>query len=464
MSGQFCVVFSVMRNQTGEQFDVSNFLVTADDIRGPWSEPTYLNGLGFDASLFHDDDGRTWLVTLEWDPREGYEHPGAIVLEEFDPAARALTGPIRRISRGSTDRGCLEAPLLFRREGWYYLMTAEGGTGFGHSVALARSRAIEGPYEPAPVNPMITSSPAPYVARGDRDFLRPELFNPEAELQKAGHGSVVETPDGEWYVAHLSARPLPGTLRSMLGRETSLQKVRWTADGWLELVAGGTLAGATTEGPAGVDLPDGPRVPPAVHDDFDGPELDVRLATLRTPATPDWADLTTRPGHLRLHGRDSLFSRFDVSLVAARLQAFTATASTQVEFTPEHFSHAAGLTVFYDDANWVYLRIYASESLGCRALGILEAEGGRRIGHRDDRVPLPDGPIVLRAEIDNGSVLFSWHPPGEEPHRIGSGIDVSRLADEPLRGFTGTMVGITCQDAARRTATADFDFFRLVHG
>ena len=109
---------------------------------------------------------------------------------------------------------------------------------------------------------MITSSPAPYVARGDRDFLRPELFNPEAELQKAGHGSVVETPDGEWYVAHLSARPLPGTLRSMLGRETSLQKVRWTADGWLELVAGGTLAGATTEGPAGVDLADGPRVPP----------------------------------------------------------------------------------------------------------------------------------------------------------------------------------------------------------
>ena len=104
VSGQFCVVFSVMRNQTGEQFDVSNFLVTADDIRGPWSEPTYLNSLGFDASLFHDDDGRTWLVTLEWDPREGYEHPGAIVLEEFDPAARALTGPIRRISRGSTDR------------------------------------------------------------------------------------------------------------------------------------------------------------------------------------------------------------------------------------------------------------------------------------------------------------------------------------------------------------------------
>jgi xylan 1,4-beta-xylosidase len=310
---------------------------------------------------------------------------------------------------------------------------------------------------------MITSSPAPYAARGDRDFLRPERFNPEAELQKAGHGSVVETPDGEWYVAHLSARPLPGTLRSMLGRETSLQKVRWTADGWLELVAGGTLAGATTEGPAGVDLADGPRVPPAVHDDFDGPELDVRLATLRTPASPSWADLTARPGHLRLHGRDSLFSRFDVSLVAARLEAFTATATTQVEFGPQHFSHMAGLTVFYDDANWVYLRIYLSESLGGRTLGILEADGGTRREHRDDRVLLPDGPIVLRAEVDTGTLRFSWHRPGDPPAAIGPALDVSRLADEPLRGFTGTMVGLSCQDAARRTATADFDFFRLHH-
>jgi xylan 1,4-beta-xylosidase len=280
-------------------------------------------------------------------------------------------------------------------------------------------------------------------------------------MQKAGHGSVVETPDGEWYVAHLSARPLPGTLRSVLGRETSLQKVRWTADGWLELASGGTLARTTTEGPAGVELPDGPRAPAAVHDDFVGPDLDVRLATLRTPASPAWADLTARPGHLRLHGRDSLFSRFDVSLVAARLQAFTATATTEIEFSPEHFSHAAGLTVFYDDGNWCYLRVYRSESLGGRALGVLEADDGRRREHLAHRVLLPDGPIVLRADIDHGELQFSWHRPDEQPTPIGGLLDVSRLADEPLRLFTGTMVGLTCQDAARRTAAADFAYFRL---
>jgi xylan 1,4-beta-xylosidase len=460
-TGLFHLVYSVMRNQTGEQFDVSNYLVTAPDIRGPWSEPAYLNSVGFDASLFHDDDGRKWLVTLEWDPREGYEHPGAIVLEEYDPAARSLVGPARRISRGATDRGCLEAPNLYKRDGFYYLMTAEGGTGFGHCVALARSRTIDGPYQPAPAGPVFSSHPDRFFARNDRDFLRPHLFDPRADLHKAGHGSLVQTAAGEWYVAHLSARPLPGTLRSVLGRETSLQKVRWTADGWLELTAGGSLAGSCTEAPADLAAPAGPATPPTVFDDFDGPTLDVNLATLRHSARPDWADLSARPGWLRLHGRDSLFSRFDISLVAARLQAFTANAETLVDFTPRHFSHAAGLTVFYDDANWFYLRIYHSESLGGRAIGILEADVGERREHVLDRVPLPDGPIVLRAALDHGSLQFSWHTPGTAPHRIGPVLNASRLADEPVRGFTGTMIGITCQDAARRTAYADFDHLRL---
>ena len=209
--------------------------------------------------------------------------------------------------------------------------------------------------------------------------------------------------------ADLSALPLPGTGRSVLGRETSLQKVRWTDDGWLELATGGTLAGETTEGPSGLPAT-GPPLPRTVHEDFDASGRGPDIATLRVPATPDWADLSARPGWVRLRGRDSLFPRFDVSLLAVRLQGFIATATTLVDFEPEHFSHAAGLTVFYDDRNWCYLRVYASESLGTRALGILEAEHGRRREHVRDRLPLPDGPVVLRAEIETGTLRFSWHP------------------------------------------------------
>jgi xylan 1,4-beta-xylosidase len=149
--------------------------------------------------------------------------------------------------------------------------------------------------------------------------------------------------------------------------------------------------------------------------------------------------------------------------VAARLQGFRATATTLVEFEPEHFSHAAGLTVFYDNGNFVYLRIYRSESLGGRALGILAGEEGQRREYLEDRVLLSAGPVVLRADVDHGDLQFSWHVPGGDPAAIGPVLDVSRLADEPLRGFTGTMVGITCQDAFRRTASADFDWFALEH-
>ena len=157
------------------------------------------------------------------------------MLEEFDADRRACAVRAPASPAAATDRGCLEAPHLYRRNGFYYLMAAEGGTGFGHGVTLARSREITGPYEPGPVNPFLTSNPAPHFGRNDRDYLRPQLDNPYAELQKAGHGCLVDTPDGEWYVAHLCARPLDPTRRSMLGRETAIQQVEWTDDGWLRL-------------------------------------------------------------------------------------------------------------------------------------------------------------------------------------------------------------------------------------
>ena len=159
-TGTFYLAYSVMRSTAARYFDVDNYLVTAPGIDGPWSAPTYLNSVGFDPSLLHDADGRHWLVALEWDPRDGYEHPGAIVLDEYDPARGVLVGESRRIYRGGSDRGCLEAPHLYRHDDWYYLMAAEGGTGYAHGVTLARSATIEGPYEPDPLNPFLTSNPA----------------------------------------------------------------------------------------------------------------------------------------------------------------------------------------------------------------------------------------------------------------------------------------------------------------
>jgi xylan 1,4-beta-xylosidase len=460
-SGRFHLTYSLVRSTSGGYFDVDNFEVGAPEVGGPWSAPAYLNSVGFDPSLFHDDDGRHWLVTLEWDPRDGYEHPGAIVLEEWDPASRAVRGETRRIHRGATDRGCLEAPHLYKRDGWYYLLAAEGGTGFGHGVTLARARDVAGPYEPAPVNPFLTSNPAPHFGRNVRDHQRLELFNPAAELQKAGHGSLVDTPAGDWYIVHLCARPVGAEPRSVLGRETAIQRVEWTDDGWLALSGGGTVAQLET--PAPVDRPRD-RPPEVIRDDFDGPAIDPRLSTLRRPLAGDWVDLRARPGSLTLRGGDMLTSRFDVSVVATQLQAFEAVAETRVAVRPLHFSHSAGLVVLYDERNFAYLRRYRSESLDADAVGIVLVERGAKRELLLDRAVVDAGEVVLQARLDHGTLRFAW---GTEPgtlREIGPVLDATYMSDEATRGFTGTMVGLACVDAYRKDLLAHFDWFDLRHG
>ncbi len=220
--GQFHLVFTIVRTAApGRAFkDTHNYLITAESIHGPWSEPVFLNSSGFDPSLFHDDDGRKWVLNMLWDHRrKGLDRFQGILLLEYDAAARRLCGPITNILRKPI---LIEGPNLYKRDGWYYLMLAEGGTGFEHSVTMARSRSITGPYELDPQPQVLT-------AKEDQSLL----------LQKAGHGELVETADGDWYLAHLASRPLGRDRRCILGRETCIQKVAWNEEGWLRLADGG---------------------------------------------------------------------------------------------------------------------------------------------------------------------------------------------------------------------------------
>ena len=189
--GRFWLIYTDVKRLDGNFKDAHNYLVTAPAITGPWSDPIYLNSSGFDPSLFHDDDGRKWLLNLQWkhstDSVGGTPKHSAfdgILLQEYDPVARHLTGPIRNIFAGSP-HGLVEGPHLFKRDGWYYLTTAEGGTGYDHAVTMARSRALLGPYELHPDTHLLTSKDAPDAAaaarrpRPDRrDPRRPRLPHP----------------------------------------------------------------------------------------------------------------------------------------------------------------------------------------------------------------------------------------------------------------------------------------------
>src|SRR5262249_18156614 len=165
--GLFWLVYTDVKRIDGNFKDAHNYIVTAPSIDGPWSDPVYVNSSGFDPSLFHDDDGRKWFLNMIWNHRDdapggNAPHPAfdGILLQEWDPKTRKLVGPIKTIYRGS-DHGLGEGPHFFKRKGWYYLTTAEGGTSYEHAVNMARSRSPWGPFEPHPLVHPITAKAAP---------------------------------------------------------------------------------------------------------------------------------------------------------------------------------------------------------------------------------------------------------------------------------------------------------------
>jgi xylan 1,4-beta-xylosidase len=443
---RFYLIFTDVKawSPVGHFKDLHNYLITASDIMGPWSEPIYLNSSGFDPSLFHDDDGKKWLLNMLWDHRAGKNKFGGIVLQEYDPDQQKLVGKIRNIYQG-TSLGFTEAPHIYKHNGWYHLMTAEGGTGYRHAVTMARARSLFGAYETDPHNPMLTS------------FERPELL-----IQKAGHASLVQTQRGQWYIAHLCGRPLEPLGRCNLGRETALQAVEWRDD-WLRLVGGGNAPAA---GLAAPNLPAHPWVAPPTRDDFDAPELALEWNSLRVPMHPDWLSLTARPGFLRLVGRESLSSKHHQSLVARRLQAQHATVQTCLEFVPQNFQQMAGLVLYYDTSNYFYLCITHDATLG-RCLMLLCAEYNQHREPLGAPVPLsPDGAVHLQAVFSGQEVRFAHSSDGATWLALPAVLEAGNLSDEAGHpfAFTGTFVGMAAQDLSGNRLHADFDSFVYLEG
>lgn len=439
--GVFYLCYTVVQELNSATKDTPNYLTTASDIMGPWSDPIYLNSSGFDPSLFHDDDGRKWLVNMIWDHRPAKNPFYGIVLQEYDHAAQTLIGKPDIIFKG-TELGRTEGAHLYKRNGYYYLLTAEGGTGPEHAVTLARSRSILGPYDVHPYNPILT-------AWGDQSL----------PLQKAGHGDLVETQTGDWYLVHLCSRPLADTQRCILGRETAIQHVTWQDDDWLYLTAGGNRPQVNVPVPA---LPTHPWPEPPHHDDFHANTLGLHYQTPRTPLGPDDLSLTERPGFLRLKGGQSLESRFQQVLVARRQQAFCYEATTCLEFAAESFQQMAGLVCYYSTKLYHYLCMSHDERAGpCLYVQTMD-NGAVSYPLQTALIPLGGRQrVFLRARMDHARLTFFYSLDGDQWHRVCDDLDASILSDDygDEWGFTGAFVGLACQDLTGARLHADFDFF-----
>jgi xylan 1,4-beta-xylosidase len=468
---QFYLAYSLMYSHNARYFDLDNFVVVAPAITGPWSDPVYLHSVGFDPSFFHDEDGRSYVVCLQWELRGGEGRPDCIVIQEYDKTQKKLVGELREIWRGGTKRGCLEGPHLFRRGEYYYLFCAEGGTGYGHAVTVARSTSAWGPYEGDPENPILSAA-EDFDESDNAEYLKPHRYNPSAPLQKTGHASLVQTQCDEWYLAFLCSRPFLPELRCTLGRETALAKVNWTEDGWLTLVGDGKVPPLEVEQPL---LPRAvqplenplPACGKTLFSDawnihFIAPRRDFRL----------FASLAQHPGYLCLVGKQSLCSLDLVALVVRRLQAFTAIASTSVSFDPDDWRQSAGLVIYHDNMNFRFLRVTWDEQMQSRVLFLTSVGNGVR--KETLCTVLPQKSVVrLGLCVQERALTFYWAL-GEGPaldeekdwRMQGEVFDLSELSDEfsTYGEFTGTFVGIACEDFKSHAKTADFAWFSYHHG
>lgn len=376
-----------------------HFVVTATDPAGPWSQPHWLDGEGFDPSLFFDDDGRAWFTAARVvDEAAGFTE---IWMRAYLPGERRLTGPEHVLWSGSRPGArWSEAPHLYKIDGTYLLLTAEGGTDVDHSVVAARARHVTGPYQGAPDNPVLPPSTGPVTC--------------------TGHADLVDTPNGDWRAVLLGVRP-----GSALGRETFLAWIAWD-DGW-------------------------PVFSPVVHTDLRRPlhddftVLSPDWSALRTPRAPFW---TTGDGGLHLSLRpERLGERTTPSLLVRPQLHPDCDVSTELHFAPGAPDEQAGLAVVLDDdTHLLFLRTTEGLSLlhGPEVLA---------------RTPVPPGPVRLGVRI-RGFVHTFAHAAPDGPWQDLATVEATFLT--PL--FTSVQLGLYATSNGRPSTTrARFGWFAITH-
>jgi alpha-N-arabinofuranosidase len=422
-AGTFYVVNTAVDNG-------GNFYVTASDPAGPWSDPVWLPGIdGIDPSLFFDPGGKVYL--LNNGPPEGeplYDGHRAIWLQEFDLVQRKPVGPRKVLINGGVDLSSkpiwIEGPHIYLRDGWYYLVCAEGGTGPQHSQVVLRSRDIWGPYAPFGGNPILTQ----------RD-LDPARALP---ITNAGHADLVQGPDGSWWTTFLASRNYGGPHYNT-GRETFLLPVEWE-DGWPRILDRGVKIPYVNAGPSFLEG-EATQAPMTGNftwsDEFDRRRLDRAWMFVRVPKS-DWARLDLHPGALTIEAlAEGLDTLKNPSFLARRQQHLRFESSTALQ-VPETAGTDAGLAAFQNGTRWFFL--------GVRRAGI-EAELflERRAGGETETIVHTrldvEGMLRLKISGDEGAYSFAYDADGTGWQTLRNDEDGTILSTDVAGGFVGAVIG-----------------------
>jgi alpha-N-arabinofuranosidase len=448
-NGRFIIITTnvYLAPEEGAETAFVNFVVTADNAAGPWSEPQVIDGApGIDPDLFFDDDGRIWYLGTHSPENPAFPGEGEIWLQELDGNDWSLKGPRHMLWRGACGGVWAEGPHLYKKDDRYYLVVAEGGTSFNHAVMIAVSDDITGPYQSNPRNPILSSRHLSY----------------DHWVNSTGHADLFELPDGRWYMVLLGIRGDLDRLSNM-GRETHLVPVSWEREPFewktpRHLWPVASPLSGRVERHYPLPFPDRPQAEAAPFiDHFDGEHLGLSWNFRRVPLAGAWS-LRERPGYLRLYARPQIIrERGRAALLGLRQTESDFTFEVAMEFDPSGTSSESGLMVFQKDDN--YLGLLLSRQDGGHRLRLRFAERGRAVVtlHENELGDYP-GQVRLRLVSDENDYRFSY--------AFGDSKSFTAFAAAPAdsllsHGYTGSYLGL--YSSGNGHDSGDFADFDRVH-
>ena len=433
---------------------LGNFFVTADNPEGPWSNPIAVKGAeGIDPSLFFDDDGTSWYVGTRPAP-EGPKYNGnwEIWIQRINLENGELLGESKGIWRGAL-RDCVwpEGPHIYKINGTYYLLHAEGGTGPDHAVCVARCQTIDGVWEGKKSNPILTH----------------RHLGQSAGVRNVGHGDLVQASSGKWWMCCLASRPYgEGENRFCnMGRETFFVPVKWE-DGWpvcsweTGLIENAySLTGHVVErANEDADAVTFPSI-----DDFNTNKLASYWLSLRE-RNDEYINCTDSSGQLRIYGGEALTENGKVHMVVRRQTAFSFEAATVVKTNFVHENDACGIVCFQNEKFHFRLQMVLRGKLVVLQL-IKVSNGNEEVLAEDILTGASSANVfcTLRVVAEKQSLFFEYGPDERNMHMFKNEVDASILSQEKAGGFVGTVVGVFATSGTgteNKDFYADFDWFR----
>lgn len=413
-----------------------NFIVTATDPAGPWSDPLWLPEIdGIDPDIFFDDDGRFFITHNGPPPKNESLYNGhrAIWLWEYDLKKQSFVGEGRIIVNGGVDITknpvWIEAPHLYKKDGWYYLSCAEGGTSTDHSQVIFRTRSLDEDFIPFPT-PILTQRNLPV------DRIHP--------IACTGHVDFVETQEGEWWAVFLATRPY-GERYYHTGRETFMLPMSWSDEGWPEILPPGEVVPYSLKGPSlydkketiGFSLTTGNFL---WKDDFSEDNLGFEWVMLRTPNFSIY-DLGKGSGIVLQAQSLPLSSKECPTYIGRRQQHTHFLATTRLNLKAIDSSISAGLAVYQSENAHVFLGVRMLDQGGMQ-LFVEETEKGERTIIQTWNVVKDLAFVDLSIQENAGKMRFQVLDPSGNEMAMLQSMDSSFLSTQKAGGFVGCTIGL----------------------